>query len=104
MELWQVAIPVAGDADRHRLMELLRALRVPQNPCAGDPVFRTGPDGRTRLVVLATSRVRDGLREHGREFEVVRDFADLPDPRRYVSRTNRYADALARLRSTKRPR
>lgn len=104
MELWQIAIPVTGDADRRRLLDLLRELRVPQNPCAGDPLFRVGPDGRTRLLVLATARVREALRGHGREIEIVRDFADLPDPRRYVSRTNRYAEALAQLRAKRRPR
>jgi hypothetical protein len=101
MELWQVALPVADDADLRRVLALLHELRVPLNPCAGDPVVRVGPDGRQRLVVLATPRVLERLREQSREVEVVRDLATLPDPRRYVSTGNRYEAALAALRARK---
>jgi hypothetical protein len=41
--------------------------------------------------------MQEQLREAGRTFEIVRDFADVPDPRTYVSPTNRYAEKLARL-------
>ena len=102
MELWQLAIPVKDDADVTRLLSLLRKLRVPMDPCAGDPRFETDPTGARRLLVIVTARMQQQLREAGRAFEIVRDLADVPDPIRYVSQTNRYADELARLRATKR--
>lgn len=101
MELWLLAIPVADDADRRRLMALLRELRVPMDPCAGDPRFETDADGRRRLLVVVTARVQQRLREAGRNFEVVRDFADVPDPRTYASSKNRYTEELSRLRASK---
>lgn len=101
MELWQIAIAVEDAADRLRLMRLLQALHVPMDPCAGDPRFRTGADGRRELLVVVTARMQEQLREAGRAFEIVRDFRDQPDPVRYVSPKNRYADALARLRAAK---
>jgi hypothetical protein len=101
MELWQIAIPVADRADTRRLLELLRALRVPMDPCAGDPRFVSDATGARRLLLIVTARHQEQLREAGRDFEVVRDLADVPDPIRYVSPGNRYADALARLRARK---
>ena len=101
MELWRIAIPVEDAADRRRLFGLLRDLHVPMDPCSGDPHFRKGAGGRQELLVVVDARMQDGLRKAGRAFEVVRDFRDLPDPVRYVSPKNRYADALARLRATK---
>lgn len=101
MELWVLAIPVEDDADARRLLALLRELQVPMDPCAGDPRFETGESGRRRLLVVATARAQERLREAGRDFEVVRDFAEVPDPRTYVSRKNRFADELARLRASK---
>ncbi len=101
MELWLLAIPVADAADTRRLFALLRELRVRMDPCAGDPRFETDPEGRRRLLVVATARVQQQLREAGRAFEIVRDFAGVPDPRNFVSRKNRYAEELARLRAAK---
>jgi len=101
MELWRIAIPVLDAADRRRLIARLRDLHVPMDPCAGDPHFRSGPGGRQELLVVVTARMQEQLREAGRSFEVVRDFRDLPDPIRYVSPRNRYAEPLARLRAAK---
>ena len=74
---------------------------MPLDPCRGDPRYETDPGGTRRLLVLVNARVRDALSEAGRKFEVVRDLADVPDPRRYVSRKNRYAEELARVRAAK---
>ena len=101
MELWQLAIPVKDDADVNRLLRLLRELHVPMDPCAGDPRFETYPTGERRLLVTVTARMQQQLRDAGRAFEIVRDLADVPDPIRYVSQTNRYAGELARLRAAK---
>jgi hypothetical protein len=102
MELWQIAIRVDDAADRQRLLRLLGDLNVPMDPCAGDPRFRTDEHGVQRLLVVVTERMREQLRAAGRSFETVRDFRDLPDPIRYVSKKNRYADELARVRAVKR--
>jgi hypothetical protein len=101
MELWRIAIPVARGDDTRRLLALLRDLRVPMNPCAGEPRFESDNAGRRQLLVIVTARVQEQLRTAGRAFEVVRDLADVPDPRIYVSRTNRFAAELARLRAAK---
>ena len=101
MELWYIAIPVAGADDTRRLLALLRDLRVPMDPCAGEPRFESDKAGQRRLLVIVTARVQEQLRAAGRAFEVVRDLADVPDPRTYVSRTNRFAGELARLRASK---
>ena len=101
MELWQLAIPVGDAEDTRRLFALLRDLHVRMDPCSGDPRFESDSAGRQRLLLLATARVQEQLREAGRPFEVIRDFADVPDPRIYVSRKNRFADELARLRASK---
>jgi hypothetical protein len=101
MELWQIAVRVGDAPDRQRLLRLLRDLHVPMDPCAGDPRWRTDADGVTRLLVVVTERMREQLRAAGRSFETVRDLRDLPDPIRYVSKTNRYADELARVRAAK---
>ena len=101
MKLWHIAIPVADRDDTRRLLALLHDLRVPMNPCSGDPRFERDQAGRRRLLVIATERVQEQLRAAGRAFDVVHDLADVPDPRRYVSRTNRFAVELARLRAGK---
>ena len=101
MELWQIAIPVADGADRLTIMRVLEALHVPMDPCSGDPRFATDAQGRQVLLVVVTRQMQEELRAAGRAFEVVRDFRDVPDPIRYVSPGNRYADALARLRAGK---
>lgn len=101
MELWLLAIPVADATDTRRLFALLHELRARMDPCAGDPRFETDREGRRRLLLLANARVVRQLGDAGRAFEVVRDFADTPDPRTYVSRTNRFAAELARLRAAK---
>ena len=101
MELWQVGIPFADGADRVALMRLLETLQVPMDPCAGDPRLAMDAQGRQVLLVIVTQRMHDQLRAAGRAFEVVRDFRDVPDPIRYVSPKNRYADALARFRAGK---
>jgi hypothetical protein len=101
MELWLVAIPVEGGEDARRLFALLRELRVPMDPCAGDPRVETDSAGKRRLMIVVTASAQEQLRAAGRPFEVVRDFADLPDPRSYVSRKNRFAEELARLRASK---
>jgi hypothetical protein len=101
MELWLLAIPVRDAEDNHRLFALLRELHVRMDPCAGDPRFDNDSAGQRRLLLVATARVQEQLRAAGRPFEVVRDFADVPDPRIYVSRKNRFADELARLRASK---
>lgn len=101
MKLSQVAIPLADDADAQNVYMLLRELRVPMDPCAGEPRVRTGPAGQRELLVIITAGVRAQLDASGRRYAVVHDFADEPDPRTYVSPTNRYADVLARLRSPK---
>ena len=97
MKLWQIAIPVADEQDRRRLFKILRDIHARMDPCAGDPRFETDKSGNRRLLLIATARVQERLREAGRTFEVVRDFADMPDPRTYVSPTNRYAEKLASL-------
>ena len=104
MELWRIAIPVEDAADRRRLFALLRDLHVPMDPCAGDPRFRAGAGGRQELLVVIDARTQEGLRKAGRAFEIVRDFRDLPDPIRYVSPKNRYAEPLAQLRAAKKRR
>ena len=101
MEVWRIAVTVEDAADTARLLRLLRDLHVPMDPCAGDPRFDRDAQGRRRLLVVVTDHMRAQLREAGRSFETVRDFRDVPDPIRYVSTTNRYADALARLRAAK---
>lgn len=101
MELWRIAIPVRDNADARRLVSLLRELHVPMDPCSGDPHWETDSAGVLRLQVIVTARMQEQLREAGRTFEVTRDFADVPDPRQSVSRTNRFADELARLRAAK---
>lgn len=101
MELWHIAIPVADRDDARRLLALLHDLRVPMNPCSGDPRFELDQAGRRRLLVIATARVQEQLRSAGRAFDVIRDLSDVPDPRTYVSRTNRFAAELARLRAGK---
>lgn len=101
MELWQLAIPVADVQDTQRLFRLLRDMHVRMDPCAGDPRFETDKTGKRRLLLIVTARAQEQLREAGRTFEVVRDYANVPDPRRYVSPKNRYADDLAKLRAAK---
>jgi hypothetical protein len=101
MDLWLVAIPVADAQDMRHLFQLLHRLRVPMDPCAGDPRFETDASGVQRLLVIVTSRIREQLLDAGRTVEVRRDFADMPDPRSYVSPTNRFAEELARLRAEK---
>ena len=101
MELWQLAIPVTSAADARRVIALLRKLRVPLDPCAGDPRYTTDEAGRRRLLVIVNAPIRERLRDAGVEFEVVRDFVDRADPRTYVSRKNRFAEELARLRASK---
>lgn len=56
MELWQIAIPVEDAADGGRVLRLVRKLRVPLNPCAGDPRFEVDASGRRQLLVLARRR------------------------------------------------
>jgi hypothetical protein len=101
MDLFHVAVPVAGDADARELFALLRKLHVRLDPCAGDPRFDRDGAGRRRLLIAVQRRVVDALREAQREVEVVRDLADLPDPRSYVSGSNRFAEPLARARARK---
>ena len=101
MELFLLAIPVGDAEDTRRLFALLRDMHVRMDPCAGDPRFETDGAGQRRLMLVATPRVQERLREAGRPFETVRDFAETPDPRVYVSRRNRFAGELARLRATK---
>lgn len=101
MELFLVAVPVEGGEDTRDLFSLLRDLRVPMDPCAGDPRFETDATGKRRLLIVVTARAAQQLQAAGRSVDVVRDFADLPDPRTYVSRKNRFAEELARLRASK---
>jgi hypothetical protein len=101
MDLKQIAIPIADRADQAALFRLLRELHVAMDPCAGDPRFDTDATGRRRLLIIVDPRIERALRDAGRAFEVVRDLADMRDPRDYVSRTNRYAAELARLRAAK---
>jgi hypothetical protein len=101
MDLKQIAIPIGERNDYVELFRLLRELRVPMDPCAGEPRFDADASGRQRLIVIVDPRIERALREAGRSFEVVRDLADVRDPREFVSRTNRYAAELARLRAAK---
>ena len=101
MDLVHVAVPIANDADARELFALLRKLHVRLDPCAGDPRFDRDAAGRRRLVVPAQARHVAALREAGREVVVVRDFSDRPDPRAYVSTTNRFAERLARALARK---
>jgi len=101
MELLLVAVQVEGAEDSRDLLALLRDLHVPMDPCSGDPRFETDAAGKRRLLIVVTPRVAEQLQAAGRSFDVVRDFADRPDPRTYVSRKNRFADELARLRALK---
>lgn len=101
MDLKQIAIPIGDRNDYTRLFRLLRELRLPMDPCAGDPRFDSDASGRQRLVVIVNPRIERALHDAGRAFEVVRDLADVRDPREFVSRTNRYAAELARLRAVR---
>jgi hypothetical protein len=101
MELCLLAVPVGDAQDTRGLFALLRDMHVHMDPCSGDPRFETDSTGQRRVRLVATPRVQERLREAGRTFERVRDFADTPDPRVYVSRRNRFADELARLRAMK---
>ena len=101
MDLFHVAVPVASDADARELFALLRELHVRLDPCAGDPRFDRGVDGRRRLLIAVQRRIVDALRQARRDVEIVRDLADRPDPRSYVSGTNRFAEPLARARARK---
>jgi hypothetical protein len=102
MDFRRIAIPVTDVADERALLRLLRDLHVSMDPCAGDPLFETDEKtGGRRLLVIVNPRHEAALRDAGRPFDVVRDFADTPDPIRYVSTKNRYADELARLRKAK---
>ncbi len=102
MSLQELAIPIGDDNDRQRVLALLQTLRVRMDPCAGEPRFERDPTtGGTRLRLLSNDRVQLGLAAAAQPFEVLRDLADHPDPRDYVSRTNRYAGELARLRAEK---
>jgi hypothetical protein len=58
------------------------------------------PLNRT-AVPAPDSGTGEVLRESGRAFEIVRDLVDMPDPRNYVSKANRCAEELARLRAEK---
>ena len=101
MDLKQIAIPIGDRDDYAALFRLLRELHVAMDPCAGDPRFDTDAAGRQRLLIIVNPRTEQALRDAGRAFEVVRDLADMRDPREFVSRTNRYKDELARLRAAK---
>lgn len=97
-----VATPEVDPKDGARLLALLRELHVPMDPCAGDPHFEIDAAGAQRLLIVVTPAVQEKLRAAGRQCEVVRDYADVPDPRTYVSPKNRYAEKLAELRAAKR--
>lgn len=103
MELRLLAIPVADAGDLRSLLALLRRLGVPMDPCAGNPRVEADQRGRRQLLVVANPLTERRLRDAGRAFEVVHDFADHPDPRNHVSLGNRFADLLARARAS-RPR
>jgi hypothetical protein len=71
------------------------------DPCAGNPRFDDdGAEGR-RLLVVVEAPALAALRAAGTAFEIVRDLSELADPLTYVSKTNRYAAELARLRAAK---
>lgn len=103
MELRLLALPVTDSGDLRSLLALLRTLRVPMDPCAGNPRLEADQHGRRRLLVVANARTERQLSDAGRAFSVVGDFADVPDPRIHVSPGNRFAEELTRARAS-RPR
>ncbi len=59
------------------------------------------PDNRKMVKVMMTEDQYKEAVKDGYECEIVLDYSKLPDPRDEVSKTNRYEEALAKLRSKK---
>jgi hypothetical protein len=101
MEMWRIAVPVKDHDDARAVLALMRALRVRMDPCRGDPRFSNDRADAKTLTFTIDARALAALRETGRAFEIVRDHSKFPDPRTYVSKANRFADELARVRAAK---
>ena len=99
MELKEIAIyaPHAQALAEH--VRYLRSLGVPFDPCAGDPRIERQPDGGAYLIVVVTPGIEQRLRRADVDFAVRQDLASIPDPRTYVSKTNRFEARLDRLRT-----
>ena len=101
MSVYQLAVRLEGPKQLQELMRLFEEHHLPPDPW--DEGLRIEPDaeGKDWLVVIATGAVRKELEEMGLTQRIERDFSEEPDPRQQVSRTNRFAEELERLRSEK---
>lgn len=98
MELREIGIALK---DKDQALTLYRTLAkngVPLDPKSGDMRIEIDKDGMGRLIIFAIPKIEALLTEQGYQFVIIRDYKDEPDPRRYVSKSNRFADELAKLR------
>lgn len=97
MQIREVAIIVESAEFLTGLMAVLQELQVPFDPCAGEPKFTEDENKALRVHFLAIPRIERELTERNYKFEVVKEYADVPDPRVYTSQNNRYEEKLRKL-------
>lgn len=99
MELLHVELEVQERETLETLAEQLSELGVP-----GEYVLQVEgrEDGSSTVSVYLKPGQRDRLADAGFTSRVVLDLSTIKDPREYVSRGNRFADELERLRARRR--
>ncbi len=98
MDIREIAIRIESAKFLKVLMAVLQEIRVPLDPCAGDPRFEQDKDGQVQLHILAVPRVERELKERQYKFDVIKDFSDDTDPREYTSQVNRFESRLRELK------
>jgi len=96
MDLLQVEVEISNREHRMRLFEFLREWQFDTGHVLA---YRKGKEGVLVAEIYVTREQMEEVEKAQIPVRVVLDLSKVPDPRTYVSRENRFAEELERIRS-----